>query len=325
MWKRLLLAAIVAHVSVAVHAAGSAADGYPNRPIKIIDGFPPGASADYMARIIGPKLTERFGQPVIVENRPGVGSNLGAQIVAQSKPDGYTLMMGVMTSLTSSPSLYQKLDYDLLKDMAFVTRVATSANVLLVHPSLPVKSVAELMALAREKPKALSYGSAGVGTLGQLAMELLQRRAGVELLHVPYKGGSPFVTGLTAGEVNMGVVGVAPALPMIQAKRLNALAVTSAKRIPSLPDVPTIAESGFPGFDVPSTFGVLAPAGTPEAIVQLLNVEIGKILQMEDVKAKFAAQGLEASGSTPEEFRAMTEAQTALWARVVKEANIPKN
>ena len=319
MWTRLFCAAILAH------AASGSADSYPSRPIRIIDGFLPGGSADYMARIVGPKLTERLGQPVIVDNRAGAGSNVGAQIAARANPDGYTLMMAVMTSLTSSPGLYPNLEYDLLKDFSFVTRVATSANLLLASPAAPVKTVAELVALARSKPQALRYGSVGVGSLGHLAVELLQRRAGLELLHIPYKGGPPLVVGLTGGEIDIAFMGVAIASPLIQAKRLHAVAVSSAKRIGSLPDLPTVAESGFPGFDVPSTFGILVAAGTPAAVLKRLNAEFRTILRMDDVKAKFAAQGLEAAGSTPEEFRAGTEAEMALWARVIKDAKIKVN
>jgi tripartite-type tricarboxylate transporter receptor subunit TctC len=325
MWKRLLCTAILAHASVGVWAAGGSADPYPNKPIRIIDGFPPAGVADYLARVIGPKLTERFGQTVIVENRPGAASHIGAEFVARANPDGYTLMMGVSLPLAAGRSLYPKLGYDLLKDFSFVTMVATGAQVLLAHPSLPAKSVSELVALARSKPKAISYGSAGVGSPGHLGMELLQSRTGMELLHVAYKGAAPTAIALTGGEVQIGFASLIAALPIIQAKRLNALAVASAKRLGTLPEVPTVAESGVPGFDTTLAFGILAPTGTPAAVVKLLNAEIRNILQMGDIRAKFAEQALDAVGGTPDEYRAFMEAETAKWTRVIKDANIPAN
>lgn len=322
MWKRLLYIVILVHASFGVWAASGSDDSYPSKVIRLVNAFPPGGSTDYMARLIGAKLTERFGQSVIVENRTGAGGNIAAEAVARAKPDGYTLLVGSLVPLTSSRSLYPKLGYDLLKDFSYISRLATSANLLLAHPSIPAKSVAELMALARSKPKAMHYGSGGVASLGQLAMELLQRRAGVELVHVPYKGAAPFLVALAVGEVDIGFIGVAASIPLLQAKRVKALAVSTAKRLRTLPDVPTVAESGFPGFDVPSGFGIFAPAGIPAAVVKLLNIEIRNILQMDDVRAKFAAQALEAVGSAPDEFRAIVEAETAQWARVIKDARI---
>ena len=325
MWKRLLCTALMAQASFGAWAATGKADSYPSKPIRVIVGFPPGGSDDVMARVIGPKLTERFGHAVIVDNRPGATGNFAAEIAARANPDGYTLMLGSMTGLTSSPSLYPKLAYDLLKDFSYISRVATGANVLLAHPSVPVKSVSELIAIARSKPQAIRYASPGVASPGHLAMEMLISRSGMKLLHVPYKGGAPSVLGLAGGEVEIGLGSGTAAIPMINAKRLNALAVTSAKRISALPTVPTIAESGFPGFDATSTFGILAPAGTPAGVIKLLNAEIRNIVQLNDVKATFATQALEAVGSTPDEFKAVTAAEIAQWARVIKDANITAN
>ncbi|MSP98041.1 MAG: tripartite tricarboxylate transporter substrate binding protein [Betaproteobacteria bacterium] len=322
MWKRIGCAVLVAAAGFGIVDSSAATGAYPSRPIRVIDGFPPGGSASYMARVIGAKITERFGQPVIVDNRPGASSNLGAEIVARANADGYTLMLGVMTPLAVAPSLYPKLGYDLLKDFAFVTWVGIGANVLLAHPSVPVKSVSELVELARSKPKTMHYGSSGVGSIGHLAMELLRMRTGLALTHVPYKGGAPSVVAVVSGEVEIAMASVAAVAPMIQAKKLNALAVTSAKRTSVLPGVPTVAESGVPGFDVTQYFGVLAPAGTPAAVVKFLNAEVRRIVQMDDVKAQFATQALEAAGSTPEEFRASTKAEMEQWARVIKDAKI---
>ena len=325
MWKRLLCTAILAHACFGVWAASENADSYPGRPIRLILGFPPGGGDDYVARIIGPKLTERFGQTVIVDNRPGAGGNLGAEIAARANADGYTLFLGVGAPLTSSPSLYPKLGYDLLKDFLYISRVATGGNVLLAHLSVPVKSVSELVTLARSKPKAIRYGSAGVGSTLHLAMELLQSLTGMELLHVPYKGAAPLIIALTSGEVDAGFSSITAAIVMINAKRLNALAVTSTKRSVLLPRVPTVAESGFPGFDVTNGLGILAPTGTPAAVVKLLNAEIRNVLQMDEIRAKVVEQGMDAVGSTPDEFRAMTEAEIAQWARVIKDARITAN
>jgi tripartite-type tricarboxylate transporter receptor subunit TctC len=325
MWKRVLITALLAHASFATWAADGSPDSYPSKPIRIIDGFQAGGSTDYVARVVAAKMTERFGQTVIVENRPGASGNLAVETTARAIPDGYTLFVGLSAILSSSPSLYPKLGYDLLKDFSYVSRVAIGANVLLAHPSVPVKSLAELVALARSKPKAIRYGSGGVGVPSHLVMELLQRRTGMELLHIPYKGSAPAVIALTGGEVQVGLLSVAAAIPMIKAQRLTALAVASAKRVAPLPEVPTIGEAGVAGFDATNIVGLLAPAGTPAAVIRRLNAEIRTIVQMEDVITKFAAQGLEPAPSTPEEWRTIMEAEMAQWARVIKDANITAN
>jgi tripartite-type tricarboxylate transporter receptor subunit TctC len=325
MWKGLLCTTILAHASFSVWAASGIADAYPNKPIRLILGFPTGGADDYIARVIGPKLTERFGQTVNVDNRPGATSTIAAEITARANPDGYTLILGLNPALAASGSLYPQLRYDLLKDFSYISVVATSGGVLLAHPSIKAKSVADLVALARSDPKAIRYGSAGLASTSHLAMELLQRRTGMELLHVPYKGAGPAVIALTGGEVQIGFSSVASAMSMIQAKRLHALAASSAKRTMALPDVPTVAESGFPGFEVTNTYGILAPAGTPAAVVKLLNAELRNIVQMDEIRAKFVEQGLEATGSTPDEWKALMEAEVTQWARVIKEAHITVN
>jgi tripartite-type tricarboxylate transporter receptor subunit TctC len=323
MWKRWASAGCFVGTSFLVAGAYAASPSYPTRPIRIIDGFPPGGSADFMARVLGPKFTERLGQNVIVDNRPGASSTLGAEIVARATPDGYTLMMGVMTPLAVAPSLYPKIGFDLLKDFAYVSWVGIGSNVLLAHPSVPAKSTADLVELARTKT--LRYGTSGVGSIGHLAMELLRIRTGSGFAHVPYKGGAPSVVAVVSGEVELAMASVAAVASMVQAKKLNALAVTSAKRASVLPSVPTIAESGVPGFDVTQYFGVLAPAGTPASVVSLLNAEVRRAIQLDDVRARFATQALDPAASTPEEFRASTKAEIEQWARVVKEAKITPN
>jgi tripartite-type tricarboxylate transporter receptor subunit TctC len=325
MLKHLLCIVLLASASGGVRAAGDHADVYPSKPIRIVIGFPPGGGVDYMARLIGSKLSEHFGQPVIVDNRPGASSNLASEMAARANPDGYTLLLGVSVGLASSRSLYPKLGYDLLKDFSYISVVATGTNVLLAHPSLAAQSVAQLVSLARSKPGAIRYGSSGVASPDHLTMELLQRHTGVEFLHVPYKGGPNSVVAIAAGEVDIAFASVAAALPMIQSKRLNALAVASAKRLGALPGVPTVAESGIAEFDVTNTFGIIAPARAPDAVVKRLNAELRGIVQMGDVRAKFAAQGLEAAASTPGEFRAVIEAETEQWARVIKDARIVAN
>lgn len=301
MWTRLLPAVLAAAASFGAAAATTGTDTYPTKPIRMIIGFPPGGSDDYLARIVGPKLTERLGQSVIVENRAGAAGNVGAELTSHANPDGYTLFLGPISTLAASVSLYPKLGYDLLKDFSYITPVATQTNVLLAHPTVPAKSFQELVAYARGG-KSLRYGSVGQGSGSHLAMELLKRRTGMALQHIPYKGGGPAVIALTGGEVDIGFVALSVAVPMIEAKRLNALAVTSAKRLAALPSVPTIAESGVPGFNMIASFGILAPAGTPAALVKRLNAEIRSILEMEDVRAKFAARGMDAEAATPDAF-----------------------
>ena len=325
MWKRLLCTALLAHASDGVWAADVNADSYPKKPIRVILGFAPGGTDDFLARVIGPKLTERLGQPVIIDNRPGAGSNLGAEITARSNPDGYTLYVGPISTLATSRSLYPKLGYDLLKDFSFISLVAIGAQVLVANPSIPAKSVSELVALARAKPQAIRYGSAGVASSSHLAMEMLRSRAGIEVLHVPYKSGGLISLALMAGEVDISFAGVASMMSLIKTKRVNALAVSSVKRADALPEVPTVAESGIPGFDATPYYGVLAPTATPAAVVKLLNAEIRNIVQMGDVRAKFGAQALEATGSTPDELGAIAREQVTKWAQVIKDARITVN
>src|ERR1043166_9636533 len=242
MWKRLLCAALLAHAGSGVWAADRNADAYPRKPIRVILGFAPGGTDDFLARVIGPKLTERFGQPVVIDNRPGAGGNLGAELTARSTPDGYTLYLGPISQLATSRSLYLKLGYDLLRDFSFISLVAIGAQVLVANPSVPVKSLPELIALARSKPKAIRYGSAGIPPSRPLATELLRSRAGIELLHNPYKSGSLISLALVAGEVDIAFAGVSSLSPLIRAKRVNALAVSSPKGVAGRPDVPTGAE-----------------------------------------------------------------------------------
>jgi len=324
MLNRLLCIFVLIHAASAACAADPSGT-YPAKPVRIIDGFPPGGGTDFTARLIGSKLAERFGQPVINDNRPGASSNIGAELAAHAEPDGYTYFIAASTTLATSRSFFPRLGYDLFNDFAYVSRIAIGPYVLVTHPSLPVKSLAELVTMARARPDTIRYGSGGVGNSNHLIMELLEMRAGMRLVHVPYKGGPPFVVAMTSGEVQVGFPSVAAALAMVKAKRLNALAVGSAKRLAILPDVPTVAESGYPAFDASSAYGLLAPRATPVAIVRKMNAAIASIVQMPDVKAKFADQGMEAAASTPEEWRAAMQTEAAQWARVIRDAHITAN
>jgi tripartite-type tricarboxylate transporter receptor subunit TctC len=322
MWKRITAAILLALGATAGAAAAADDADYPKRAIRIIVGFAPGGSDDYIARLIGPKITQRTGQAVVVENRAGAAANIAASAVAHAPADGYVLFVGPSSLLAASRSLYKKLDYDLLKDFEFVTLLGTGPTVLLANPAVPVTSLAELVALARAKPKGVRYGSAGIGSLAHLSMELLQSRTGIDLLHVPYKGAGPNAAALTAGEIDVSFAGVSSSLQLVNARKLKALAVSGRTRVASMPDVPTIAESGYPGFNVQNTYGVLAPAGTPPAVIKVLNTELHAILAMDDIRQKFAQQGIDVVASTPAEYRALTEAEATQWARVVKDANI---
>jgi tripartite-type tricarboxylate transporter receptor subunit TctC len=295
---------------------------YPYKPIRIVDGSVAGNLNDYLARVIGQKLTERFGQPVIIENHPGAAGNIGANIAAKAAPDGYTMFIALSSWMASSVSLFPNLNYNLMKDFAFVTLVGSGNFVLVVGPAVPAKSVQELMALARSKPDQVRYGSAGVGSPLHLGMELLNMMAGVRMAHVPYKSSALMTPALVADEVQAGFSGFGTAMPLVKAGRLSALAVTSARRAVAYPELPTIAESGFPGFDVTPWYGLIAPAAAPPAIIKGLNSEIIKILQLPEVKASFASQGVEAIGSTPERFKELMQAEVEVWAKVIKTANI---
>ncbi len=318
----LRVAALVALIT-GMAAAGSApgqAPAYPTKPIRIVVPFPPGGATDILARDVAQKLTDAWGQAVIVDNRPGAGGNIGSELVAKAAPDGYTLEMGTVGTHAINASLYAKMPYDHVKDFAPVILVASVPNVLEVNPALPVNSVAELIAYAKANPGKLNFASSGNGTSIHLSGELFKVMAGVQMTHVPYKGSAPALQDLIAGQVQLMFDNLPPSLPQIKAGKLRALAVTSAARAPALPDVPTVAEAGLPGFEASSWFGVLAPAGTPPAIVAKLNAEIGRWLATPEAKEKLAKQGADAAGGSPEDFVKHIAAETAKWAKVVKES-----
>ena len=299
-------------------ATVASAQGYPNRTIRLVVPFPAGGTTDILAREVAQKLSEVFGQSVVVDNRPGAAGNIGSDLVAKSAPDGYTLLMGTVGTHAINPSLYSKMPYDHVKDFAPVVLVAGVPNVLVVNPALPVNSVADLIKLAKDKPGQINFASSGSGTSIHLSGELFKTMAGVDMTHVPYKGSSPALTDLIGGQVQIMFDNLPSALPQIKGGRLRAIAVTSLKRAPVLPDIPTINESGLPGFEASSWFGMLAPAGTPAAIVARINAEVNKWLQSADAREKLLGQGAEAAGGSPEQFANHIRAESEKWAKVVK-------
>jgi len=301
------------------------AQEYPVKPIRMVDGFPPGGGTDFLSRTIGQKLTEVWGQPVIVDNRPGVSSNLGAEIAAKSIPDGYTLFMGLASVLAPSMKLYPHLTYNLLKDFTPVVLVATGAYVVLVSSTLQVNSVQDLIALAKSKPGELRYASSGVGSPAHLAGELFNLRAGINVLHIAYKGGAPAAAALATGETQLFFGSVPAAMPLMNSGKAKALAVTTRERSRGLPNVPTVSESGLPGFDITVSYGILAPSGTPNAIIAKLNAEIGRILRNPEVIDRLAVAGLEAKGGSPEQFGKLLRDEVTQWAKVIDEAKIRIN
>ena len=295
---------------------------YPTKPIRLVVPFVPGGSTDLIARIMGQNLQETLGQQVVVENRAGAGGNIGVEYVAKSPPDGYTLVFGHVGTFGFGPSLYQKLPYDPIKDFAPIVLFAMVPNMLVVHPALPAKSVKELIALAKAHPGQLNYGSSGNGSASHLATEYFKLLSKTNITAIPYKGTGPLVTDLIAGQTSLTITGVPPLYPFVQAGRLRGLAVGSVKRLALMPELPTIAEAGVPGYESSTWFGPLAPAKTPREIVVRLNTELLKILQRPDVRTRFAAEGIEALGSTPEEFGAYIKAEIDRWGRVIKAAGI---
>lgn len=299
-------------------AAGGAGAQYPSKAIKLIVPSSPGSGPDIMARAIGQKLNEAWGQPVVIENRPGAGGSIGSEAAAKSPPDGYTLIMGNAGSHSVNPSLYKKLAYDPVKDFAPVALVSSAPNILIVHPSLPVKSVKELIALAKAHPGDLSFGSGGNGSTAHLSGELFKTLAGINIVHVPYKGAPAAVLGVITGEISMAILNLPPALAHVKSGKLKALGVTTARRSAAVPGLPTIAEAGLRGYEATAWYGVLAPAGTPRAIILKLNGEIVKSLRSAEMKRRIEADGGEIIGSTPEEFAAVLKADIAKWAGIVK-------
>jgi len=323
--RRAALVATLAAAALGVpcaHAAESAAPAdYPAKLIRFIVANAPGGGADMLARAIAQKLSERVKQPVVVDNRPGAGGVVGTEAAAKAPPDGYTIVM-IATNHTVNPSLYKSLPYDALRDFEPVTQVTASPNVLVVHPSLPPTNLQELLALARRKPGQLNYSSAGNGTAGHLAAELMKVMAKVDLVHVPYKSAPQALADLMSGEVQLQFSNLMAALPQIGAKKLRGLAVTTSVRSPAIPALPTMAEAGLPGYRVDQTYGILAPGRTPAAMVERLNAEIVQILSTPEMKKQLLAEGAIPVGNTPQQYRQYLTEELQKWAKVAKQINL---
>jgi tripartite-type tricarboxylate transporter receptor subunit TctC len=294
---------------------------YPGKPVRIVVPSSAGGGTDIITRIVAPKLSERLGQQVVIDNRPGAGTMIGGDIVAKAPPDGYTLLMCVST-LATNPVIYRKVPYNALTDFAPITLVLSAPNILVVHPSLPVKTVKELVWFAQARPGQLNFGSAGAGTGPHLGMELFMSMTGTRMVHIPYKGSAPAMIDLLAGQVTTMVATMLTALPQVRTGRLRALGITGATRIAAAKDVPTIAEAGVPGYEAVQWYGLVAPAQTPRDIVMRLNREMVSILQSSDVKERFASDGGDAVPTTPEDFGRYIRTETEKWARVAKAAGI---
>ena len=316
------LAVALGLCAVALGGHVALGQSYPAKPIRVIDAYPPGGSTDVVARIIGAKFQENPGQLWIIDNRPGAQGIIGTEFVARAPADGYTLLM-YTGSHAIHPSIYRNMPYDLLKAFAPITQTTSTTNVLVVHPSLPVRTVKELLAIARAKPGALNYSSAGIGSTTHMAMELLKTMTGVDITHIPYKGSAPAVMDCVAGHVTM-MFGPMPVVsPHAKSGRLRVIAVSTQSRSSAMPDVPTVAQAGVAGYESTNAVGILAPAGTPREIVGRLNTEIVRILNLPDVKERLSALGAEPVGSTPAQFASFIQADMAKWAKVVREAKIP--
>jgi tripartite-type tricarboxylate transporter receptor subunit TctC len=318
-FKPAVLAAIVAATFVQTEAR--AADAYPVRPIRVLVPFAPGGGADALARILSPKMQESLGQPWVVDNRGGAAGNIAAETVAHAAPDGYTAFLGFNTVLTVNPTLY-KLSYSVEKNLLPVTLLATAQYILVVHPSVQANSVKELIALAKAKPDALNYSSSGAGGPLYMAAELFKKRAGINMVHLAYKGGGPAAAAVLAGEAHVLFASVAASIPQVKAGKLRALATTGAKRSKVAPELPTIAESGFPGFDVSSWYALLLPAGTPAPIADKNRAAAIRAVELPDVQESMGRLGLDPETSTPQELAARIRTETKVWAEVIKDTGI---
>ena len=322
---RLLAGLVSAFILSSVLVTPAAAQPYPSRVVKLIVPQTPGGATDVFARKIGQLLSEKWGQPVVIENRAGAGGVVGTDVVAKSTPDGYTLLVTYAGSQAINPSLYPKIPFDSVKDFQTIATLASTPFVLIVHPKLPAKNLAEYVALARARPDALTYASSGNGSVNHLLGEMLKTEAGIKMLHVPYRGVAPAITDVIGGQVDSAFSSVPSVLQMVQTDKVRALAISSAKRVAAAPEIPTIAESGFPGFDVNPWWGILAPAGIDVTIVRKINEDVANILRTKEMIDFLAAQGAEPLITSPEAFLKILEADVVKWAKVVKSAGVTLN
>ena len=316
----LSAAAIGLCCAIGASAAWAQGPAWPTRPLRFIVPFPPGGPLDITARLLAARMSESFGQPVLIDNRPGAGGSLGAELAARAAPDGHTLLMGALSTHAVNPYLYPKLGYDPVRDFAPVTLVANVPNILVVNPAVKADSVKALIALARAQPGSLAFGSGGSGSGGHLAGELLKSAAKIDITHVPYKGSAPAVADLIGGQISFMFDNLASALPQIKAGRLRALAVTTARRSSFVPELPTMQEAGVAGFDISTWFGVFAPAGVPAALIDRLHGEIVRILQLPETRERLAAFGAEPVGNTPAQFAAFIKAEQPKYQRIIRES-----
>jgi tripartite-type tricarboxylate transporter receptor subunit TctC len=320
--SRIAVTALLAAAAMLAHVSTFAAESYPTRPVRLVVGFLPGGPSDTIGRVVGSKLGDALGQTVVVDNRAGAGGNLSAEIVAHAQPDGYTMLLGTGGPLVIAPIIGQKVGFDADKDFAPVSKLGNSMSILAAHPSLPARNVQELIALAKARPGDINYASSGVGTSNHLAAELLSSMAHIQMTHVPYKGSGAALPALLGGQVKLGFGPLLPAIPHVKAGRLKALGVTGAKRSASVPEIPTIAEQGLPGYEVNSWYGLYVPGKTPKAIVARLNKEVIRVLALPDIRERLAHDGVEAEGSTPGQLAALVRAERTLWAKVIQDAHI---
>jgi tripartite-type tricarboxylate transporter receptor subunit TctC len=309
-------------ISSGALVSGATAQTYPSKPVRLISPYPPAGVNDLLARILAPKLGEFLGQPVVVDNRAGATGNIGAEIVAKSPPDGHTLLMGQAGNLTINVSLMAKMPFDPVRDFAPITLVAATPNVLVVHPSLPVKSVKDLVALAKAKPGMINYATSGIGSPGHLAAELLNKSAGIKMIHIPYKGAAPALADVIAGNAHLYFTSPASAMPFMPSGRLRMVAVASLKRSALLPDLPTVAEAGYPDFDVSSWWGVVAPAATPREVITRLHTEILRVIALPETRTKINDLGAEIVTDTPEQFAAYIKTETVKWAKLIRDIGV---
>lgn len=326
-WRWILRGLVVGGGAIGVLAVngmalGASSPRYPERPVRLVLPFSPGGGSDAVARIVAPKLHEAMGQPWVVDNRPGAAGNIATEIVAHAEPDGYTVLLGFSTALTVNPTLYEKMNFNIEKDFRPVINITAGQYMLVLHPSVKANSVKELIEYAKANPGKLRYASAGIGSPLFLSAELFQNRAGVKLLHVPYKGGGPAAASVVSGETHMIFGSLPSSFPHVKAGRLKALAVTGPKRANLAPDIPTIAELGFPGFEVTSWYGLLVPTRTPNRVVRIIHEETRKVMQIPEVEQRLSRLGLWIDVRGPNEFAARVKAETSQWAKLMKEAGV---
>lgn len=319
LYARALVACGLASACI----AGTAdAQQWPTRPVRFVVAFPAGGATDIVARILGQKVSDTLGHNVVIDNRPGAGGSIGSDVVAKASPDGYTILMATNSTHAIGPHLYRNLPYDVQRDFVPVIHVASATNIMLVAPTLPAKNVRELIALAKEKPGTLVYSSSGQGTIIHLTTELFQSMAGIKLVHAPYKGTSLSIPDLISGRVHLLIDSIVSGLQHVRSGRLRAFGVTSAQRSSIVPEIPTLAESGLPGYESEVLFGVYAPRGTPAPVVAGINAAIGRVIALPDTKERFLGQAAEVAGGTPAQYAALMKRESDKWAKVIKEAGV---